>query len=445
MRRKKGIIWILLSAMLLGGFAGCRRPGGGSEMKDAVSVKESRAESGDREDKEFSGITLTMLNFSSATPAGVLAKTCAAAEEKFGFRIEIEPCYDDNVVRTRLATGECPDLLIYNTGSLLYSLNPSEFFLDLTDTGMAETLDADFIRAASVDGVLYGIPQCDGMGAGVYYNKELYQEYGLEVPETWEEFKGNLEVLQNAGVDAMGIALNELVSSQLPFLADNYQVMYDNPDFAREFTAGKTGFADSEEGRRTWERYEELVPYFNKDCAAVSIPELENRFFGNELGHLIYFSSKIPEWILTYGDKINKIGFFAMPGDTGEETGLTIWPSNGIYGNKKSEHTEAVTAFLEWYISEEGLDVLTSFYTPAGIFHTGYRPKEETIELIQEVQRYYTEGKVTPALEYLTPVKGINCAFICNKLGNGRYGAREAAEAYDEECKRVALQMGLWE
>ena len=82
----------------------------------------------------------------------------------------------------------------------------------------------------------------DSMGAGVYYNKELYATYGLEVPETWEEFIGNLEVLKNAGVDGMGVSLNELVSSQLPFLADNYQVMYENPDYARKFTSRRYKF-----------------------------------------------------------------------------------------------------------------------------------------------------------------------------------------------------------
>lgn len=178
-----------------------------------------------------------------------------------------------------MAIGDCPDLLVYNTGSLLYSLAPSEFFLDLTDTKMAEKLDSDFIRAASVDGVLYGIPQCDSMSAGVFYNKELYEAYGLEVPETWEEFRKNLEVLQHAGVDGMGISLSELVSSQLPFLADNYQVIYENPDFAQEFTHGETGFADSHEGLRTWERYEELVPFLNEDCATASNQEIEVQFF----------------------------------------------------------------------------------------------------------------------------------------------------------------------
>lgn len=450
MRGKKLSVSVLLLAVFLGGgvfcsLTGCVVSDSGIYSKEEASITEDKLEEPAGKEKEFEGVTLSLLNFSATTPSGVLNNTCAAAEEKFGFKIEIEACNDDNVVRTRLAAGECPDLLIYNTGSLLYSLNPSEFFMDLTNTRMAGMLDADFIQAASVDGILYGIPQGDSMGAGVYYNKELYATYGLEVPETWEEFIGNLEVLKNAGVDGMGISLNELVSSQLPFLADNYQVMYENPDYARKFTSGDISFADSEEGLRTWERYEELTPFFNEDRVSASYKEIEKRFFDNSLGHLIQFTNRIPEWIKTYGKEIDKVGFFALPGDTRESTGLTIWPSNGIYGYKKSENTEAVTAFMEWYLSEEGMDVLTSFYTPAGMFHTGYQPKTQAIELVREVQRYYTQGRVTLALEYLTPIKGINCSLICSELGSGRISAREAAEAYDEDCRKMALQIGLWE
>ena len=92
------------------------------------------------------GFILTILNHSSATPDGVFDKTCReAAEEKFGFDIEIESCSEDTIVKTRLATGQCPDLLVYNTGSLLYSLHPEEFFMDLTDAPFVENLDEDFI------------------------------------------------------------------------------------------------------------------------------------------------------------------------------------------------------------------------------------------------------------------------------------------------------------
>lgn len=450
MKLKKLTAFLLASAMVIGSLAGCgsssednSKTDGEEKVTENASTDDSEVED-EAEDKKFEGVTLTLLNRSSATPKGVLDQACAVAEEKFGFKIEIEPCDEDNVVKTRLATGDCPDLLIYNTGSLLSSLNPSQYFMDLTDTEMAKTFDDAFTQAASVDGVLYGIPQCDSMGAGVYYNKELYEEYNLQVPETWDEFLSNMDTLQEAGVTGLGSSFKDVVYVQLPFLANNYQVMHDDPDFAKKFTEGNIKFADSEAGLRVWEKYEELVPYFNEDCASASADEIGERFFSNEFGHIINFSNQIPYWSEVYGDDINKAGFFALPGDTVEQTGLTIWPSNGIFGYKDSKNADAVMAFLEWYASDEGLDALTSFYSPAGGFHTGYQPEGATFDIVREVQNYYTEGKTAPALEYLTPIKGANCPQICGEIGSGQTTAKEAAEAYDEDCKKAAMQLGLW-
>ncbi|MDO4444429.1 MAG: ABC transporter substrate-binding protein [Bacillota bacterium] len=440
MRKKRvwtGVLGIVLILAVFFGYLSWR------DGKDtpAASVEEKKAEG---EKKPFEGITLTILNHSSATPDGVFDKTCEAAEEKFGFDIEIESCSEDTIVKTRLATGQCPDLLVYNTGSLLYSLHPEEFFMDLTDAPFVKNLDEDFIQAASVDGVLYGIPQSDNMGCGVYYNKELYEKYDLQAPETWEEFKKNMDVLQKAGIAGMGIALRDLVSVQLPFLADNYQLMKENPDFAEDFQNGTSTFAGTEEGLRSWERYEELIPYFNEDAISCSLKELQEKLFEDQVGHMIYFTNLIPEWEEKYGEECEKIGFFALPGDDKDSTGMTVWPANGIYGNKKSENKEAIEAFMAWYISDEGMDVLTSFYHPVGIFHTGYQPGQEQSQLVEDTRKYYQEGDVVLALEYLIPMKGINCQEICNKLGSGQLTAKEAAEAYDEDCKKAALQCGLW-
>ena len=88
--------------------------------------------------------------------------------------------------------------------------------------------------------------------------------------------------------------------------------------------------------------------------------------------------------------------------------------------------------------------VYASYGTPAGGFHTGYEPKGESLDLIKEVQAYYTEGNTAPALEYLTPIKGANCPQICSEIGSGQTTAKEAAEAYDEDCKKAAMQLGMW-
>lgn len=439
MKKIQNLMIFLSLGIFMTGNMGCAQV---NQKEDILEESKEQQETGVK--KEFEGITLTVLDHSSATPKGVFEKTCEVAEEKFGFDIQIETCGEDNIVKTRLAMGQCPDLLVYNTGSLLSSLHPEEFFMDITDASFTQGLDEGFVQAASVEGVLYGIPQSDSMGCGVYYNKELYEKYNLSVPEDWEAFKKNMDILQENGIAGMGISLKDLVGVQLPFLSDNYQVMHTNPEFAEGFSKGEITFANSEEGLRSWERYEELIPYFNEDCTSCSIKDVKDKLFSKEIGHFVYFTNIIPEWEEKYGNELNNIGFFALPGDEKETTGMTIWPANGIYGNKKSEHMDAIEAFMEWYVSDEGMDTLTSFYHPAGMFHTGYQSQRESSALEKEVKRYYNEGKTVPALEYLVPIKGINCQEICNKLGSGQINAKEAAEAYDEDCKKTALQLGLW-
>lgn len=53
------------------------------------------------------------------------------------------------------------------------------------------------------------------------------------------------------------------------------------------------------------------------------------------------------------------------------------------------------------------------------------------------------ENKVTLALEYMTPIKGIDTSNICRRIGSGRITA--PAADYDEECRKMALKIGLWE
>ena len=56
----------------------------------------------------------------------------------------------DNLVKTRLATGEMADVFRYNAGSLFQALNPQENMLDLTD----EAFQADVLARKHPNGLL---------------------------------------------------------------------------------------------------------------------------------------------------------------------------------------------------------------------------------------------------------------------------------------------------
>ena len=55
----------------------------------------------------------------------------------------------DNVVKTRLATGEMNDLFFYNSGSLLQALNPSETLVDLSGQPFIDNISDAFLPAVT--------------------------------------------------------------------------------------------------------------------------------------------------------------------------------------------------------------------------------------------------------------------------------------------------------
>jgi raffinose/stachyose/melibiose transport system substrate-binding protein len=91
-------------------------------------------------------VTLTMIIGDTEVKNGIEA-VATAAVEKFNIHIEFElkPGGEEgnNLVRSRLATGDMTDLLLYNSGSLFKTLDPQNYFYDLT----GEAYVANFVES----------------------------------------------------------------------------------------------------------------------------------------------------------------------------------------------------------------------------------------------------------------------------------------------------------
>jgi raffinose/stachyose/melibiose transport system substrate-binding protein len=168
------------------------------------------------------------------TVAAMDALTAAytATHPDVTFEIENRPggADGDNLVKTRLATGEAGDILQYNSGSLFQALNPTEQLADLTDiAGQANVIDSFKSVVTASDGTVRGVPFGPAMGGGIYYNKKIYADLGLSVPKSWAEFMANNEKIKAAGKVAVAQTYGDTWSSQLFVLADyfNGQVRHD--------------------------------------------------------------------------------------------------------------------------------------------------------------------------------------------------------------------------
>lgn len=416
-----------------------------------VLAEEEKKDAGEKE-WEYKEAELTFLIDPDTASAGYQA-VFDLCEEKTGIHIETEIRASggdgDNQVKTRLASGEMTDLCGYNSGSKLGELNPEENFIDISGEEFAQRLDDTYKTAVSAgsDTAVYGIPLTATMSGAILYNKEVYEENNLEIPHTWDDFLKNCDVLKEAGIDAVVGSLGDSWTIQVPYLGDHYNVLAGEPDFAEKFEAGETKYATSEAGLKSFQKLEDLQSYFNEDYTATTYADACDKLVNGEAGHYFILTQSLSSIYELYGDEVNKIGLMGIPGDDPENHGLTVWEPTSIYGNANSDKKEDILRFMEFYTSDEALDAFTEAQKPDGPYCIkGYELPEDSYDAVKQAQEYFDAGKVNVALEFQTAVKGTNCEYICSELATGQTTAEEAAQAYDDDCKKQATQLGLdWE
>jgi raffinose/stachyose/melibiose transport system substrate-binding protein len=63
--------------------------------------------------------------------------------------------------------------------------------------------------------------------------------------------------------------------------------------------------------------------------------------------------------------------------------------------------------------------------------------------LIGDIQKYITNGNASPALEFLSPIKGPNLETILVAVGSGITSAQDGAKQYDADVTKQAQQLGI--
>src|SRR6266545_949576 len=149
----------------------------------------------------------------------------------------------DNIVKTRLATGDMTDIFFYNSGSLLQALHPPDTLVDLSKEPFIANIVDSFLPTVSQNGQIFGVPTGTAQGGGILYNKKVYQQLGLSVPKTWAEFEANNEKIKAAGKAPVIATYGDTWSSQLFVLGDYCNVQNAMPNFAQDYTANKLKYA----------------------------------------------------------------------------------------------------------------------------------------------------------------------------------------------------------
>jgi raffinose/stachyose/melibiose transport system substrate-binding protein len=399
------------------------------------------------------GVSLTFLvpsNQSTTNAAESAAKAFTAQNPGITVNVESRPSGSegDNIIKTRLATGDMADLFIYNSGSLFQAIGPEQNLVPLTDQPWVSSLEENYKRVVTAKDQVYGAPFGSQLTGAILYNKKIYTDLGLEIPRTWDAFMANNAAIKAAGTVPVIQTYGETYTSQLFVLGDFHNVAAAEPDFAERYTAGQAKFATSPAALKGWQHLQELhdLGYYNEDFPTAKMEEGMRKLGAGEGAHYPMLSNGIATLAIASPEGAKDIGIFPIPGDDPAKNGLTVWSPSGVYIPKTTEGAklDAAKKFEAFLASPAGCDAQSAGSTPTGPYAVeGCELPADVLPATNDFQSYVDAGTYSPALEFLSPIKGPALEQITVEVGSGIRPAADGAALYDQDVRKQALQLGL--
>lgn len=165
------------------------------------------------------------------------------------------------ILKTRFIREDAPDIIGIGGDVNFSSFVDSDMLMDISDyAGLADIKQAyrdidKELEYVPEEGV-YAVPYVAN-AAGILYNREMFEEYGWEIPETWDELLELCEEIQSEGILPFYFGFKDVWTTLAPWNA--MAVGLAEPGVCREVNRGKTTFA--EEYREVAEKMLELLPY----------------------------------------------------------------------------------------------------------------------------------------------------------------------------------------
>jgi branched-chain amino acid transport system substrate-binding protein len=283
------------------------------------------------------------------------------AKETYGKDIVIEhrPVVSvnyDSILDIELSGEGGPDLFYVRPFSVDGSI--ARYLLPLNDMkAIDENYDETKITPwEDRTGTYYAVPFA-GVVQGVYYNKDLFDEYGLSVPKTWGEFLVLLGEIaaQDPEMIPIANALNDSEDSEM-FMSIAANFLGGPEGRALLMRTDGTGFCfDNSRVTSAFRAIEYLKPYLPEEAGMINSQQSKELFF-NKQAVMLFGGS----WDL---QKVsNEADFnwdvFAVPAPATRQTYVIFQPDIGIGINKNSQYQEEAQQFLEWLTTKQAVNLV---------------------------------------------------------------------------------------
>ncbi len=302
------------------------------------------------------------------------------------------------ILKTRFIRENYPDIVGIG-GDINYSnFLDAELFMDISDLDVTAQVKPAY---AEMEKELEFIPQ-DGIyalpyvanAAGVLYNKDMFEEHGWEVPETWSEFTALCEQIESEGIQPLYLGYKDTWTCLAPWNA--LAVGLTPSDTCAQVNQGNTTFTDNY--REVAEKTEALLEYAEPNPYAYGYNDACTAFARGESAMYTIGNYAIPQ-IKSVNPDIN-IDSFTFPANESEADNVL---NSGVDLHfcvmKETRNKEAVYEVLRFLYEDETINI---YLEDQG----GIACKEGDFELPAELEgmRAYIEaGRMTDYQDHHYP------------------------------------------
>lgn len=364
LRMKKKIMRMigvtLLMSLLVTGCGSSGNSETGTETKNETSANEEKSN-----DTKAESVTLTIEasqeivnNISYAfSPENIEAFEKEYPEIKVELVLNPD-AQNTSILQTKLASGQPSDLICYNKVSAENELEVAKNCVDLTNEAFVENL-ADKEILTAPDGKIYGFAFAIKTGGmGVVYNKNIFEEKGLSVPVTYDEFLDICEKLHAENITPFYGPFKDVWTFQMWTTSTwGYYVAQFEPDLWDRLNANEIGWDEVPAFRESLEKAYQLYKdgYMQSTVLSDDYNSITAAMGSGNYAMTVGSNTTVRDLLNAHPDI--KFDMFPYPVYEGEKDYLTISQLDAeFFIPKDAKHIEEAKKFLNFMAQPEQCD-----------------------------------------------------------------------------------------
>ena len=415
MKNKKIVSLLLVGALMAGMFTvtGC---GGSSDGK-------SSAKGGKTELELFS---------SKAENKDVLQKLVDKFNESHeDVTIKITaPADAGTVLKTRMAKNDMPDIVMMGGDNNYTEVESAGMLVDLSDQDYISNIQDSYMQMVydvnkDKEEKAYGVPYATN-ASGVIYNVDKFEELGLEIPKTWDEFIDVLDQIKDAGEQPLLMTYKDAWTSLCPWnsMAPDLQ-----PDgFTDDRKEGKTTFAGTHE--EIVEKYLTIPDYAQDDFMGLTYDDGNKAFANGDAVMIINGNWAINQYKNANAD-IN-VNMFALPASDDESKNYVTSGVDVLIGVcKDSANEEMAKEFVSFMMETENAQT----YIDDQFAFSAIKGVEQNNETVAGVKEDIANGKVANFPDHYYP-SGFDLSALISEMCLNYSNGMDNQENMDQFLKQ---------